>query len=136
MKRILLPLILTACAAPLFAQTPQGAGAGNPAGQAPSLQTGAARPVAPQISPELRQQLRAAEEAASKTPEVIAAKQALMEASKNLKAAVQAAMVKADPSLSDFLAKMGPPPRLRGDGMPGDQRPRGRDAGAKTPGGQ
>jgi Spy/CpxP family protein refolding chaperone len=71
------------------------------------------------LTPEQRQQLRAARQAAKDDPEVVAAREkmksadspgARREAGRAMREAMKAAMLKKDPGLSDLMEKLGPPP--------------------------
>jgi Spy/CpxP family protein refolding chaperone len=80
------------------------------------------------LTPEQRQQLKSARQAAKDDPEVIAARakmksadspEARREAGKAMHEAMKAAMVKQDPSLAGLLEQLGPPPGgPRGPGGP------------------
>jgi Spy/CpxP family protein refolding chaperone len=78
------------------------------------------------LTPEQRQQLKSAREAAKDDPEVVAAREkmksadspeARREAGQAMHEAMKAAMVKQDPSLAGLLERLGPPP-----GGPGGPR--------------
>jgi len=80
------------------------------------------------LTPEQRQQLKSARQAAKDEPEVVAAREkmksaespeARREAGKALHQAMKAAMIKKDPSLAGLLEQLGPPPG--GPGGPHDQ---------------
>jgi hypothetical protein len=71
------------------------------------------------LTPEQRQQLRAARQAAKDDPEVVAAREkmksadspgARREAGRAMREAMKAAMLKKDPGLADLMEKLGPPP--------------------------
>ena len=80
------------------------------------------------LTPEQRQQLKSARQAAKDDPEVVAAREkmksadspeARREAGKAMHEAMKAAMVKQDPSLAGLLEQLGPPPGgPRGPGGP------------------
>ena len=80
------------------------------------------------LTPEQRQQLKSARQAAKNDPEVVAAREkmksadspeARREAGKALHQAMKAAMIKQDPGLAGLLEQLGPPPG--GPGGPPDQ---------------
>jgi hypothetical protein len=77
------------------------------------------------LTPEQRQQLRAARMAAKDDPEVVAAREkmkaadspeARREAGRAMREAMKAAMLKKDPGLAELMGKIGPSPGMEEDG--------------------